>query len=125
MSTSENLKLVTDKYPLYLIRNNTNLLFESIGALKMLQTYFPALDAKCEIQNEINLRLQFAHESLYMNEILWNRIPAWENLTMEQFNQFVNDAESHGYEFKVEYGTVFYRMKPRLSQDIGDNEYQE
>lgn len=125
MSTSENLKLVTDKYPLYLIRNNTNLLFESIGALKMLQTYFPALDTKCEIQTEITTRLQFAHESLYMNETLWNRISAYENLTIKQFFDFVNDAESHGYEFKVQNGVVFYRMRQDEPQDIGNNDYQE
>ena len=124
--TTENLQAITDQYPLFVIRNNTPLLFESIGALKTLRQYFPALDAHGEITNEITSRLQFAHEWLHLNETIWNRIPAYENLTIKQFFDFVNDAESHGYEFKVQNGVVFYRMRQNDEpQDIGANKYQE
>ena len=125
MSTTVNLQSITGQYPLFVIRNNIPLLFESIGALKTLRQYFPALDAHGEITNEITSRLQFAHEWLHLNETIWNRIPAWENLTMTQFYAFVNDAESHGYEFKVQNGVVFYRIRQDDYKDIGNNEYQE
>ena len=123
MSTSENLKQILDKYPLFMVRNNTNLLFESIGALKTLQTYFPSLDAKCEIQDEINLRLQFAHETLLINEYNWNLIPAWNNLTMEEFTRFVADGEANGYEFRVTNSRVYYRVHQTTT--TSDNPYQE
>lgn len=118
--TECNLNLVRGKYPIHECWNSAKKLNESIGYLKCLKDYFPALDFRNEITNEIMNRLNMAIDLLkngMRDESQWNVIPAYDDLNVASVSAIINDATSHGYEFKIENGQILYRLT--------ENPYQE
>lgn len=115
-----NLNLARKKYPMHLCWNSTQKLNESIGYLKCLKEYFPALDINGEISSEIRNRLCVTIDLLkngVRDESQWHVIPAYDDLNVASVSAIINDATSHGYEFKIENGQILYRLT--------ENPYQE
>lgn len=120
VKTEYNLNLVRERYPFHLCWNSVSKLNESIGYLKCLKDYFPALNVNGDISWEIDIRLSMAIDILkngVRDETHWNVIPAYNDLNMSSVSAIINDATSHGYEFKIEDGKIFYRIR--------QNPYQE
>ena len=115
-----NLNLVKEKYPIHECWNSYRKLNESIGYLKCLKDYFPALDSNQAITNEIVNRINMGIDVLkngQRDEHEWNVIPAYSDLNVASISAIINDATSHGFEFKIENGEILYRLT--------DNPYQE
>ena len=118
--TEYNLNLVREKYPIHVCWNSAQKLNESIGYLKCLKDYFPALDTYGDITRELIDRLNMAIDVLkngHRDESQWNVIPAYSDLNTASISAIINDATAHGYEFKIEDGKILYRLT--------ENPYQE
>lgn len=119
--TEYNLNLAKGKYPISECWNNKGKLMESIGYLRAIKDYFPALDSKGEITDEmiarIDMYIDLEKNGANRDETQWHVIPAYKDLSIAKCAEIINDATSHGYEFKIENGNILYRLLPNPYQE--------
>lgn len=115
-----NMDVFREKYPLWYCTSNEYITAESIGYLRCLKTYFPALNARNAIDNEIAIRTQWLAQTIEgVDDEQWHTIPEEIYVSMDNLKRFIDDASSDGYEFRITGGRVEFRVH------VFDNPYQE